>query len=63
MTQQVSPLRQRMIDGCEREAAGRSVAELEKLRDDFLTELLPLVERFSVAPPGIRAETEQMAGQ
>jgi carnitine 3-dehydrogenase len=40
-------LRQRMIDGCEREAAGRSVADLERLRDDFLAELLPLVERFS----------------
>jgi carnitine 3-dehydrogenase len=42
-------LRQRMIDGCEREADGRSVAELEQLRDDFLAELLPLVERFSAA--------------
>lgn len=42
-------LRQRMIDGCEREAAGRSVADLERLRDDFLAELLPLVERFSSA--------------
>ncbi len=42
-------LRQRMIDGCEREAAGRSVADLERLRDDFLAELLPLVERFSAA--------------
>jgi carnitine 3-dehydrogenase len=44
-------LRQRMIDGCEREAAGRPVADLEKLRDDFLVELLPLIERFSVAQP------------
>lgn len=42
-------LRQRMIDGCEREAAGRSVADLERLRDDFLAELIPLVERFSSA--------------
>jgi carnitine 3-dehydrogenase len=56
-------LRQRMIDGCEREAAGRSVAQLEKLRDDFLTELLPLVERFSAGQAEARAETEQMAGQ
>jgi len=43
-------LRQRMIDGCEREAAGRSVAELEQLRDDFLAELLALVERYSPDP-------------
>jgi carnitine 3-dehydrogenase len=56
-------LRQRMIDGCEREAAGRSVAELEKVRDDFLTELLPLVDRFSVATQGGLAEPEQIAGQ
>ncbi len=40
-------LRQRMIDGCEREAAGRSVADLERFRDDFLAELLQLLERFS----------------
>ena len=43
-------LRQRMIDGCDREAAGRSVAELERLRDDFLAELLALLERHSPDP-------------
>ena len=40
-------LRERMVDGCLREAAGRSVAELERLRDEFLAELIPLVERYS----------------
>src|SRR5260370_16745856 len=48
-------LRNRMIDGCEREAAGQSVGELERYRDAFLAELLTLLERFSlspVAPPG-----------
>jgi carnitine 3-dehydrogenase len=40
-------LRERMVDGCRREAAGRSVGELERLRDEFLAELLPLVERYS----------------
>jgi carnitine 3-dehydrogenase len=40
-------LRQRMIDGCEREAADRSVGDLERLRDEFLAELLPLIERYS----------------
>ncbi|HXW43860.1 MAG TPA: 3-hydroxyacyl-CoA dehydrogenase NAD-binding domain-containing protein [Streptosporangiaceae bacterium] len=45
-------LRERMVQGCEREAAGRSVAELERRRDDFLAELLVLLERFSVSPDG-----------
>jgi carnitine 3-dehydrogenase len=43
-------LRNRMIEGCLREADGRSVAELERLRDGFLAELLVLVERYAVAP-------------
>ncbi len=41
-------LRERMVEGCELEAAGRTVAELERRRDDFLAELLVLLERFSV---------------
>jgi len=41
-------LRQRMIDGCLRQAGGRSVAELERRRDEFLAELLALVERFDL---------------
>ncbi len=43
-------LRERMIDGCNREAAGRSVGELERYRDEFLAELLALLERFSLSP-------------
>ena len=42
-----SQLRERMVDGCLRQAAGRSVADLERLRDEFLAELIPLVERYS----------------
>ena len=41
-------LRERMISGCLREADGRPVAELERLRDEFLAELLQLVERYGV---------------
>ena len=44
-------LRERMIEGCLRQADGRSVAELERLRDGFLAELLVLVERYAVAAP------------
>jgi carnitine 3-dehydrogenase len=53
-------LRDRMIEGCLREADGRSVTELEQLRDGFLAELLMLVERYAVtaraepAEPAIR---------
>jgi carnitine 3-dehydrogenase len=43
-------LRDRMIEGCLREADGRSVAELERLRDGFLAELLELVDRYAVTP-------------
>jgi len=41
-------LRQRMVDGCEREAAGWSVDQLEQRRDEFLAELLILLERHSL---------------
>ncbi len=43
-------LRGRMVEGCLQVANGRSVAELERRRDEFLAELLGLVERFSVSP-------------
>ena len=44
-------LRERMVAGCLREADGRSVAELGQRRDEFLAELLGLVERYAVAAP------------
>ena len=47
-------LRERMVAGCLREAGGRSVAELGRRRDEFLAELLGLVERFSITPAGPR---------
>ena len=43
-------LRERMVDGCLREAHGRPVAELERRRDEFLAELLQLVERLGIGP-------------
>jgi len=42
-------LREQMVSGCLRVAGGRPVAELERMRDEFLAELLQLVERFGVA--------------
>src|SRR5216683_41405 len=41
-------LRERMVEGCLRQAGGRSVAELERRRDEFLAELLTLVDRFAL---------------
>jgi carnitine 3-dehydrogenase len=60
LTQQ---LRDRMIDGCEREAAGRSVGELERYRDNFLAELLTLLERYSLSPvsPPVKAGIFEVA--
>ena len=40
-------LRERLVQGCLRQARGRSVAELEGLRDEFLAGLLNLAEPFA----------------
>ncbi len=52
-------LRERMVDGCLREADGRSVGELERTRDEFLAELLLLVERFGLGP-AVRPEARSL---
>jgi carnitine 3-dehydrogenase len=39
-------LRERMVDGCLREAAGRSIPELERERDEFLVDLLALRAKY-----------------
>jgi carnitine 3-dehydrogenase len=36
----------RVADGCEQQAAGRSIGELEQRRDAFLVDLLALVKRY-----------------
>ncbi|MDI5889981.1 L-carnitine dehydrogenase [Halomonas rhizosphaerae] len=36
----------RVVEGCEHQAAGRPVAELDRRRDDFLVELLDLVYKY-----------------
>ena len=55
-------LRDRMIEGCRRQADGRSVADLERLRDGFLADLLELVERYTVTPRIESAEPDERAG-
>jgi carnitine 3-dehydrogenase len=40
-------LRERMVEGSLREAAGRSITELERERDEFIVELLALRERYT----------------
>jgi len=36
----------KVVEGCEYQAAGRPVAELDRRRDDFLVELLGLVQKY-----------------
>jgi carnitine 3-dehydrogenase len=52
-------LRERLVTGCLREADGRPVAELERTRDEFLAELLLLVDRFGVGP-AVRPEARSL---
>ncbi|MFI0471622.1 L-carnitine dehydrogenase [Halomonas sp. HMF6819] len=37
---------ERVVEGCEHQAAGRSVEALDRRRDDFLVELLGLVQKY-----------------
>lgn len=41
-----SDLRDRMVEGCLREADGRSISELERQRDEFLVDLLAIRARY-----------------
>jgi len=41
-------LRERLVQGCLRQARGRSVAELQAMRDEFLAGLLSLTDPFAV---------------
>ena len=36
----------KVVEGCEYQAAGRPVSELDRRRDDFLVELLDLVQKY-----------------
>jgi carnitine 3-dehydrogenase len=44
----------RVADGCEHQAAGRSVSVLERRRDDFLVELLALVKKYWPEAEGLK---------
>ena len=37
---------ERMVDGTEKQAAGRSIAELEQLRDNCLIDILAVVDKY-----------------
>ena len=45
---------EKVADGCEHQAAGRSVAELETRRDAFLTELLELTQKYWPEAEGLQ---------
>ncbi|MGP9633479.1 L-carnitine dehydrogenase [Halomonas sp. AOP43-A1-21] len=44
----------RVVEGCEHQAAGRPVAELDRRRDDFLVELLDLVQKYWPEAEGLK---------
>lgn len=44
----------RVVEGCEHQAAGRPVAELDRRRDDFLVELLGLVQKYWPEAEGLK---------
>ncbi|MFD1052458.1 hypothetical protein ACFQ1S_46165, partial [Kibdelosporangium lantanae] len=41
-------MRSRMVEGCEAEAAGKSITELARRRDAFLVDLLLLLEKHGL---------------
>ncbi|MCA1771958.1 MAG: L-carnitine dehydrogenase, partial [Halomonas sp.] len=44
----------KVVEGCEHQAAGRSVATLDKRRDDFLVELLEVVHKYWPEAEGLK---------
>jgi carnitine 3-dehydrogenase len=40
-------LRDKMVAGCDEEAAGRSIADLQRQRDAFLVDLMQLLEKHA----------------
>ena len=45
---------EKVVEGCERQAAGRSVKQLEARRNDFLIDLLSLVKKYWPENEGLR---------
>ncbi|CAM0556712.1 L-carnitine dehydrogenase [Vreelandella titanicae] len=44
----------KVVEGCEHQAAGRSVATLDRRRDDFLVELLEVVQKYWPEAEGLQ---------
>ena len=44
----------KVVEGCEHQAAGRSVATLDRRRDDFLVELLEVVQKYWPEAEGLK---------
>ena len=53
----------KVADGCADQAAGRSIRELETRRDDFLVELLALVQKYWPEAEGRRAGCKTPSGR
>ena len=44
----------KVVEGCEHQAAGRSVATLDRRRDDFLVELMEVVQKYWPEAEGLK---------
>lgn len=54
-------LERRLVEGCEAQAGGRSVAEIEAKRDDVLVEMMQLFRRHKVGAGLVLAREEEVA--
>ena len=52
----------RMVEGTQEQAAGRSIRELERLRDDYLVAIQQVLKQFNIgAGATLRAVEEELA--
>jgi carnitine 3-dehydrogenase / betainyl-CoA thioesterase len=53
------PLERRLVDGCEAQAAGRSVAEIEAKRNDVLVDMMQLFKKHKIGAGLVLAREEK----
>jgi carnitine 3-dehydrogenase len=56
-----APLERRLVEGCEAQAAGRSVAVLEAKRNDVLVDMMHLFKKHKIGAGLVLAREEKRA--